>query len=519
MKKLLFLFLLLPGFVLGQCAGTQSVTLTPAPVNGTYEPGTVVTMCYTMDGWSTAFGANWIEGFDVDLGPGWVSYTPVSEPGNCSANGTWLWQETVTSASTALTVGPGYFYEGPQGPVDGNTGNDWGDFGTTCQWTFCVQLQVTDQCDPLSLSINVTPYGDGTMGSWGNEACFDPAYQAFTGTVAGGNVNTSPISTTTDTTCVSYTRVYSVVVTPGSTYDWSISGGGVLNENGGNNCQVFWSGPPGTYVVSVQETTIDGCVGPIVDTTIVTVEPILNLGLPYSVCPGTIVNLFANPYDGIWSGYNIEAGQFNSDTPGDYYATYSVDIFGCQVTDSILITVMQPPVSEIILSNGTFIDFCRKPQAQSYLMSDIPGVVYTWHVDGQLQNDDDFELQVLWPDSTTTHYIEVYGTDSIGCKGETSYLTVNTTACHRLYVPNSFTPNGDGYNDAFTVRGLSVYQPILQIYNRWGQMVHYSSNLAPWNGNDGNGYYCETGVYAWTLHYVDDKGFNHMEQGHVVLVR
>ena len=177
-------------------------------------------------------------------------------------------------------------------------------------------LQVTDQCDPLSLSINVTPYGDGTMGSWGNEACFDPAYQAFTGTVAGGNVNTSPISTTTDTTCVSYTRVYSVVATPGSTYDWSISGGGVLNENGGNNCQVFWSGPPGTYVVSVQETTIDGCVGPIVDTTIVTVEPILNLGLPYSVCPGTIVNLFANPYDGIWSGYNIEAGQFNSDTPG-----------------------------------------------------------------------------------------------------------------------------------------------------------------------------------------------------------
>ena len=145
--------------------------------------------------------------------------------------------------------------------------------------------------------------------------------------------------------------------------------------------------------------------------------------------------------------------------------------------------------------------------------------MYTWHVDGVLQNDDDFELQVIWPDSSMDHFIEVYGTDSVGCLGESSYLTVNTTSCYRLSVPNSFTPNNDGLNDAFMVRGLSIYQPILQIYNRWGQTVYHSYNLTPWNGSDGNGYYCETGVYAWTLHYVDDKGFNHMEQGHVVLVR
>ena len=143
-------------------------------MNGNYEPGTVVTMCYTMSGWNgTGFGSNWLEGFGLTLGPGWVSYVPVQEPTNCSNDGTWLWLESATSTSTGLVAGPGYFYEGPQGPVDGNGGNDWGDFGTTCQWTFCVQLQVTDECDPLSLLIGVTPYADGSMGSWTNESCFD----------------------------------------------------------------------------------------------------------------------------------------------------------------------------------------------------------------------------------------------------------------------------------------------------------------------------------------------------------
>jgi hypothetical protein len=79
MRTILFLLLLIPNIVLSQCAGVQSATLSPLPVNGNYEPGTVVTMCYTMDGWNgTNFGANWVEGFGINLGPGWVSYSPVT---------------------------------------------------------------------------------------------------------------------------------------------------------------------------------------------------------------------------------------------------------------------------------------------------------------------------------------------------------------------------------------------------------------------------------------------------------
>lgn len=89
----------------------------------------------------------------------------------------------------------------------------------------------------------------------------------------------------------------------------------------------------------------------------------------------------------------------------------------------------------------------------------------------------------------------------------------------QLYAPNSFTPNADGVNDVFIVSALDIYSPVLKIYNRWGRVVHYSLNLAPWDGNDGNGYYCDSGIYAWTLHYEDDKGLNHTEQGHIIMIR
>ena len=522
MKKLLLLLLLIPNIILGQCAGNQSFTLTPAPLNGTtYQPGTVVTMCYTMDGWDTGFGANWLEGFDVNLGPGWVSYTPISAPDDCGGAALpqqWYWMESATNNTGTLTVGPGYFYEGPTGPIDGNPGNDWGDFGTNCLWTFCVQLQVSDECNPLSLLIEVTPYADGTMGSWGNESCFDGPFQVFNGTIAGGTVTTTPISISNDTTCYFQTLNYSVNYTPGSVYDWQVSGGGLLSSQF-NNAQVYWGDVPGDYTISVQETTADGCVGPVMDTVITVVEPMAVLGVPYTACPGTKIELFSIPANGVWSGYNIENGTFQSDTAGFFFAHFTTNIYGCNVTDSVSITVNQPPVEQTILG-GNDLYFCVDNVNQTYVMPNDPGVVYTWHVDGTLQNDDDFELQLTWPDSSMSHYIIVYGTDSMGCKGEQSAVTIATEACHRLYVPNSFTPNGDGYNDALKVYGLSVYDLDFKIYNRYGQIIHTLKSVNQvWNGNDGTGYFVETGVYNWIATYKDDKGFGHGAKGHIVLIR
>jgi gliding motility-associated-like protein len=116
--------------------------------------------------------------------------------------------------------------------------------------------------------------------------------------------------------------------------------------------------------------------------------------------------------------------------------------------------------------------------------------------------------------------ISVYGIDGFGCMTDTSYMTVKTEACNRLYIPNSFTPNNDKSNDVFGVFGSGVYEPKLRVYNKWGFCVFNSdSGSSHWTGSDGSGYYCPDGVYYWTLNYRDTYGFNRNEQGHVTLIR
>jgi hypothetical protein len=153
-----------------QCNGIQSFTLTPLPIGGTYNPGQVVTMCYTMNGY-TQSGVNWIEGFDLTLGTGWASVTPQTAPANCGGNssgGQWVWRTSVTSTTTPITtVGPGYFFDLT---IDGNPGNDFGDAGS-CVWTFCVNLTVANVCTPQSLLLQVTAGSDGVWGSYNSNSC------------------------------------------------------------------------------------------------------------------------------------------------------------------------------------------------------------------------------------------------------------------------------------------------------------------------------------------------------------
>lgn len=177
MNKLLAIITMLPLLLQAQCNGAQSFTLTPPPVNNQYLPGQVVTMCYTMTGYSQA-GANWLEGFDLTLGPGWVSVTPQTPPTNCGGNGQWMW---LTSNNTPVgVVGPGYFFDLN---MNGLPADDFGDFGS-CTWTFCVELTAAQGCVPEDLLITVTPGSDGLWGSWSSSSC-DAAtpFVVFNGTI------------------------------------------------------------------------------------------------------------------------------------------------------------------------------------------------------------------------------------------------------------------------------------------------------------------------------------------------
>ncbi|MBT6979472.1 MAG: gliding motility-associated C-terminal domain-containing protein, partial [Flavobacteriales bacterium] len=74
---------------------------------------------------------------------------------------------------------------------------------------------------------------------------------------------------------------------------------------------------------------------------------------------------------------------------------------------------------------------------------------------------------------------------------------------------NIFTPNGDGINDRFRINSdCNIFSYSLAIYNRWGQLIHYTINPAfGWDGFV-NGEEASNGTYFYKLEYKDDVVIN-----------
>ncbi len=95
-------------------------------------------------------------------------------------------------------------------------------------------------------------------------------------------------------------------------------------------------------------------------------------------------------------------------------------------------------------------------------------------------------------------------TDDIGCTDTAHY---NTIPPLEIYIPNSFTPNGDGINDLFGVVAENIYEFEMWIMDRWGKQVFHSTDIGDkWNGsNAGNEYFSGTAVYHYLIKYKGKK--------------
>lgn len=602
MKQLILIFFILFTYTsqYSQCSGDITYDLSvPPAADGTYPPNTTVELCVTMTNWNgNAQGSNWLEGFGLTLGAGWTTTTPIVFPNDADgdASGTWIWVESVTSDATGLTAGPGYFFEGPTGPTDGNPGNDWGDYcmNGDCIWEFCVEL-TSSGTSGESLDIGVTPYADGSMGSWGTEMCFDGVTEIIDSEVGcntygctdvaacnfdplaacddgscetpgcidpvacnydinadcddgsctyGGCIdplacNFNPLAgcddgscgyfsmgdithnfiPCPDTTCVGSEVNYSVTGNVSSTYDWNVTGGGLVTTDLTKDCEIIWGDIPGTYTITVQETTEEGCVGEIKTCDVELIVPDITFDTDkYSMCLNASEQLIAYPLGGAWSSEFMNGNTFVGTKPGTYYPSYLTNIHGCDIQEEVEVVVKRKYEAPAIIYSSEIIDFCVDSYSQIYVADDTIGITYGWFIDESKQPTNDNVLNMEWYDTTQTYIIKVIAYDEIGCESEPKLISVKTETCQRFFAPNTFTPNGDGTNDVFKISGLSVYQPTLKIFNRWGVIVYTSSNLW-WTGDSGGGYYCDNGVYNWIIEYKDKFGQNKEESGYVTLIR
>ena len=110
------------------------------------------------------------------------------------------------------------------------------------------------------------------------------------------------------------------------------------------------------------------------------------------------------------------------------------------------------------------------------------------------------------------------GTDTNGCSGIDS-VEVIIEAGLEIFIPNVFSPNGDGTNDELFVRGSSFKDFNFRIYNRWGEMIFETTDrLIGWDGKQ-NGKPLDPGVFVYQLIYSDWQNMEGERSGNVTLIR
>ncbi len=135
-------------------------------------------------------------------------------------------------------------------------------------------------------------------------------------------------------------------------------------------------------------------------------------------------------------------------------------------------------------------------------------------------------LTHTYPADTATYKITLITSTLNGCK-DTAYQTIRIDADFVFYIPNSFTPNGDGINDYFFGKGVGIIKYNLWIFDRWGnQIFDCSINDVPqsqpcqWDGRANGGQNeAQIDVYVWKVKLTDVFNRVHNYIGKVTIVK
>jgi gliding motility-associated-like protein len=187
----------------------------------------------------------------------------------------------------------------------------------------------------------------------------------------------------------------------------------------------------------------------------------------------------------------------------------------CTYTKDFIINVSTPVLT---IENDLF----KIMKGQSVTLTALGTGDYRWSPAGSLNNAA-IANPAASPSATTTY--TVFLKDSVGCEA-TGQITVEVT--ETAFVPNLFTPNQDGKNDALKVYGLSASQRLrFQIFNREGNMVYEANDelmatSTGWNGTS-NGVAQPPGLYYWKVEGETIRGekilLNGKQSGSILLIR
>lgn len=367
------------------------------------------------------------------------------------------------------------------------------------------------------------------------------------------SIYVSPISTTTYTfsvtdNCLQQTATATIVVTIPVYEPLSLVGSADITEicpyitkdlsvtvSGGAGLYSYqWSDPNGnlgtgtTQSVTPSQSTVyqvvveDQCGNKdsiLINYTITSPPLILTMSPSQLICPGdsALVSVTATggygQYYYSWPSLGATSSQVwvHPLNTTNYTVVVSDECQTFTVEGIATVEVIRPNANFIIVSDILFEDL---PITFQNLTSG--GVSYEWTF-----GDGNGSTQVH-PNNTYdepgTYLVTLIATNELGCK-DTVVKPISIQEEYWVYVPNTFTPDNNRFNNTFSISTINIKWIDLKIYNRWGELIYQTHDVDfEWDGTY-KGKDVMDGIYVWKLSYTTNSGIEDKMVGHIGIIR
>ncbi len=237
--------------------------------------------------------------------------------------------------------------------------------------------------------------------------------------------------------------------------------------------------------------------------------PSVNFNILSDVCLGDEVQVsyLSDSDDANIVQWNYNFGDGNSSAEKNPTHTYnyisSFDIglevissAGCK-NDTIIPAVIQvhpKPISEFQASAL----FTSELHSEiSFLNQSEGATFFVWSFDN---GDYSFEENPTYNFNNIQNYnVSLTATNDIGCSSEI-IKTVQINPEYTFFIPDAFSPNGDGLNDVFLPQGKRISSFEMQVLDRWGGVIFESESIdLGWDGNNYSGEKLDDGIYLYQI--------------------
>ena len=196
------------------------------------------------------------------------------------------------------------------------------------------------------------------------------------------------------------------------------------------------------------------------------------------------------------------------------------DINGCSAIATTSINVFAKPVADFYYTpSKPIVNNAEVAFTDASLGEEIEK--WDWFFMSKPNSNSTFQNPSFVYSEAGKYSVALLVTSKNGCS-DTITKIIDVGEDYSIYIPNAFTPNGDGINDVFMPKGFGIINYEMQVFDRWGEKVFSTNDFTKgWEGNyqHKSSEQLQDGTYVWRIVLTNALGKSHELTGLVTLIK